>query len=66
MHTLKGTSGTLGLIQLERISKNIETNLKHGHQENLQSDFNDLFKAFDDFILMIFRINVQQVNESCM
>ncbi len=49
LHTLKGTSGTLGLIQLERISKNIETNLKHGHQENLQSDFNELFKAFDDF-----------------
>jgi PAS domain S-box-containing protein len=49
LHTLKGVSGTLGLKELETISKSIETKLKQGNYPELSNDFNTLENAFNRF-----------------
>jgi CheY-like chemotaxis protein len=49
LHTLKGVSGTLGLIDIEKKSKSIETKLKKGSYPELAEELNDLEKAFNRF-----------------
>jgi hypothetical protein len=46
LHTLKGTSGTLGIAHVEKISKHMEANIKNNQVENLSDDFEKLSKAF--------------------
>ncbi len=49
LHTLKGTSGTLGIKHIEAYSKQIEFNLKSNNYQNLEEDFNNLLKVFDNY-----------------
>ncbi|WMJ73041.1 PAS domain S-box protein [Cytophagaceae bacterium ABcell3] len=49
LHTLKGTSGTLGVNKIESIAKKLESDLKAGNNENCHHDFEKLRSAFDEF-----------------
>jgi PAS domain S-box-containing protein len=49
LHTLKGTSGTLGIIQVEKFARLIESNLKNNNADNLEVDFEGLVNAFENF-----------------
>jgi hypothetical protein len=49
LHTLKGTAGTLGVSKIERLSRQIEGNLKQQNKEGLYQDFEGLFAAFEEF-----------------
>jgi CheY-like chemotaxis protein/HPt (histidine-containing phosphotransfer) domain-containing protein len=49
LHAMKGTSGTLGIEKVERISRDIETKLKSGNYENVTNDFDTLENAFQEF-----------------
>ena len=50
LHTLKGVSGTLGLIELESLSRSIETKLKQGYYSELEADIEQLSQAHNRFI----------------
>jgi len=49
LHAMKGTSGTLGVEKVERISREIEAKMKGNNFENLNSDFQVLEEAFIEF-----------------
>lgn len=50
LHTLKGVSGTLGVIELETLSRSIETKLKFGYYPELKDDLEQLSEAHDRFV----------------
>lgn len=50
LHTLKGVSGTLGLIELESITRLIESKLKKGDYPELAADIDKLSEAHNRFI----------------
>lgn len=50
LHTLKGVSGTLGLMELESLSRSIETKLKNGYYPELEADLEQLSIAHNRFI----------------
>jgi hypothetical protein len=49
LHAMKGTSGTLGVEKVERISREIEAKMKGNNFENLSTDFQSLEEAFEEF-----------------
>lgn len=49
LHTLKGTAGTLGVGEIEKNAKKIESNLKNNIYTNLEQDFTTLFQVFDNY-----------------
>jgi PAS domain S-box-containing protein len=50
LHTLKGVSGTLGLIELETLSRAIESKLKFGYYPELNIELDELANAHTRFI----------------
>ena len=51
LHTMKGTAGTLGVVRLEQLSRQIESKFKSGDQTTLDVEINILFDAFEEFKL---------------
>lgn len=49
LHTLKGNSGTIGLMKIHEISKQIETPAKKGNLEHFEPLFEELQKEFVTF-----------------
>jgi PAS domain S-box-containing protein len=49
LHTLKGTAGTLGVIKLENLARDIESKIKSGNYTSLENDLIILQKAFVEF-----------------
>ena len=49
LHTLKGSAGTLGIKEVENISRKIEGNLKQNVFENITEGLQELYLAFEDF-----------------
>jgi len=49
LHTLKGTAGTLGVVKLENLARQIESKVKSGNYKNLENDLNILQNAFVEF-----------------
>lgn len=49
LHTMKGLSGTIGVIEVERLSKKIESDLKNSHFEEYEELFAQLNEAYDFF-----------------
>src|SRR5690606_16862864 len=49
LHTLKGTSGTLGVVRVEKLSREIESQLKQNNLTNLEEGLNELDTAFQEF-----------------
>jgi len=49
LHTIKGTSGTLGVEKMEKIARLIEGNIKQNNFENITENLNALYQAFDEF-----------------
>ena len=49
LHTLKGNAGTLGVDHVAKQATNIEKNLKVDHIENIEEDFKNLKKYFQEF-----------------
>ncbi|WP_091511713.1 PAS domain S-box protein [Flexibacter flexilis] len=50
LHTLKGNSGTMGVEQVARKAKDIETDLKNGKKAKLLENLTELSMAFEDFL----------------
>jgi PAS domain S-box-containing protein len=50
LHTLKGVSGTLGAIELEALSRAIETKLKFGYYPELGTELEQLSDAHTRFV----------------
>ncbi len=51
LHTLKGTAGTLGVDKVANLSKEIESELKNGNQNNLEAKLHQLNQKFEEYIL---------------
>ena len=49
LHTLKGTAGTLGVDKIEKFSREMEHNLKNSNFSTINSDFENLSTAFEEF-----------------
>ncbi|MCU0428786.1 MAG: PAS domain S-box protein [Cytophagaceae bacterium] len=49
LHTLKGSSGTLGIREVESMARKIEGNLKQNVFEGITETLQDLYVAFDRF-----------------
>lgn len=49
LHTLKGTSGTLGVIKVEKLARQVESDLKSGNPIDLEKELVDLNEAFLEF-----------------
>lgn len=49
LHTLKGTSGTLGIARVEKLAREIEGRLKQNNLTNLEEGLNELDIAFQEF-----------------
>ena len=50
LHTLKGVAGTLGVIELENLSRSIEAKLKFGYYPELKDDLEELSEAHSRFV----------------
>jgi response regulator RpfG family c-di-GMP phosphodiesterase len=50
LHTLKGNSGTIGLMRIHEIVKEIEVPAKTGNLENFETRFETLKQEFDTFL----------------
>lgn len=48
-HSIKGTSGTLGIKKLSALAKQIEVSLRNEVTETLESDFTALLEGYKDF-----------------
>ena len=51
LHTIKGLSGTIGVVEVERWAKEIEVKIKAKNFEDYSKDFVNFKRAFDDFVL---------------
>lgn len=49
VHSIKGTSGTLGIKKLSALAKQIEVSLRNEVTETLESDFTVLLEGYKDF-----------------
>lgn len=49
LHTIKGTSGTLGIEKLSNKAREIELRLKQNNNEGFEKDFSDLINNFVEF-----------------
>jgi PAS domain S-box-containing protein len=49
LHTLKGTSGTLGIDRLARTTTDLERELKENNNSNFEKKFSKLIDNFDEF-----------------
>ena len=49
LHTIKGTSGTLGVQKMARTAQNLETQLKENQKSNFEKNFSELINNFYEF-----------------
>ncbi len=49
LHTIKGTSGTLGIDQIAQTALNLETLIKENNKTDFEEKFLELIKNFDEF-----------------
>ena len=50
MHTIKGSSGSVGLIKIYQESKKLEQQIKNENVTKLKSGLNDVFKEYERFV----------------